>query len=422
MAMRVIVLGAGVVGISTAYFLSAAGVEVTVVDRQSGPGQETSARNGSILHPSLAEPWNSPGILRTLLASIGREDSAVLLRLRALPTLLGWGPRFLRESAPARFRANAARNIRLALQSLRDLEQVRTQTRAQFHWYRRGIMTVFRDAAALEAARRWYVELAKLGVEVETLDAAGAAAREPALADVRTQLAGATFAPGDEGGDPLAYCVEIARVLRERGVQLRFGDGVRRLERRGTRVERIELESGESLPVDRLVIATGSHSAPLARQLGLQLPVRPVKGYSLTLPRRDGAPGIPVADAALHMAVIPVGDDRIRVAGTAEFAGFDTRPNASRTANLLALLRRVYPRYAAAIDGVDPQAWNGLRPMTPDGVPLIGPTALENVWLNTGHGHLGWTLAAGSGRLLADLMLGRAPAVAADDYAPRRFG
>ena len=421
--MRVVIVGGGVIGISTAYWMREYGADVTIIERRSAVGEETSARNGSLLHPSLAEPWNSPGIFRTMISNFGREDSAMLLRLGALPSMIGWGLRFVRESSPDRFKANALRNMRLAVNSTHELARIRAATNINFHWYKRGTLTVFRERKALDEARRWYESLAGVGISVETLDPAGVLAVEPTLADVVTHLVGAIHAGNDEAGDPQAYSRELAGWLVKAGVQLRLNQSVNRIKRRAGRIDGFELASGECVTADHYILAAGSYTVPLAESTGIRLPVRPVKGYSLTLPRISDAvaPWTPVADAAMHMAVIPVGSDRIRVAGTAEFCGFDTAPNPSRAANLLSLLGGIFPQFASRVKGLDTQPWNGLRAVSADGVPLIGPTQHPNLWVNTGQGHAGWTLAAASGRLLADLICGQQTAVSEADYTPLRF-
>ncbi len=421
--MRVLVIGAGVVGMATAYSLHAAGIEVSVIDRASGAGRETSFANGSLLHPSLVEPWNSPGVLKTILTNLGREDAAVLLRLRALPSLLGWGLEFVRQSSPRRFEHNALRNLRLAQYSLQQFARLRENTGIRYGAYQRGLLTLFRDRKAQRDVLAWYERLAAHGLTVQPLDTAQTVAKEPALRAVSSALVGSVFAVHDEGGDPHAFCVELAEYLGQRGVTFRFSQAVERLCVVGGRVVSVELATGEQLTADHYVLAAGAHGAALARDAGVRLPVKPAKGYSLTLPRVGTAPTpqLPVVDTSLHMAVVPVGADRLRVAGTAEFTGFDTTINPARTANLLRLLQQLYPELATALAGVDPSPWTGLRAMCPDGVPLIGPSGLERLWINTGHGHVGWTLAAGSGQLAADLIVGAKPALAASDYDARRF-
>jgi len=421
--MKVAVIGAGVVGISTAYALHRAGVEVTVLDRQPAAGLETSFANGALLHPSLVDPWNSPGILKVLVNSLGKEDSAVLLRLKALPSLIGWGIRFVRQSAPQCFEANALRNLRLAQYSLSQMKSLRDQTGIHYDEYQRGLMTLFRDTAAQQAMRAWYAKLAAHGLEFEWLSPRQSVDKEPALAPVETRLTGALFAPQDEGGDSARFCTELAQYLVSRGVVMRFNEPVTRLVRQGNRIARLELGTGDVISADRYVLAAGSYSTPLADAVGIHLPVRPAKGYSLTLPRGSSgmAPLTPVSDTSLHMAVIPVGPDHVRVAGTAEFTGFDTGITQGRVDNLLRLLQQLYPRFASTLDGVERRPWTGLRPMCADGVPVIGPSAIDNLFINTGHGHLGWTLAAGSGRVAADLIVGRLPEVDARDYSLDRF-
>jgi D-amino-acid dehydrogenase len=421
--VKVVVVGAGVVGLATAFALAEAGVDVVVLERNEGPGLETSFANGSLLHPSLVEPWNSPGILATLLRSLGREDAAVLLRLRALHSLFGWGWRFVRESSVTRFERNALKNLRLARYSLELMGCLRERTGIDYHYYRRGTLIVFRDANSYRRALRWYDRLVPHGIELENVHAMDVVRREPRLAAVADHLVGGLFAPNDEGGDPYAFCVSMVHHLRCRGVVVRFGQNVQRLLRSRQGVTGAMLTSGEVVDAGRTVLAAGSHSVALARSVGLRVPVRPAKGYSLTLPRGNAgtAPLVPVVDTALHMAVTPVGNDRIRVAGTAEFAGYDPTIQPARVENLSRLLGKLYPEYAAELAGVDRREWAAFRPMCADGVPLIGLTSLPNLVLNTGHGHIGWTTAAGSGRLAADIVLGRQPALSSHDYSPARF-
>ncbi|MEM9384937.1 MAG: D-amino acid dehydrogenase [Pseudomonadota bacterium] len=421
--MTTLIIGAGLVGMTTAQALHAAGEDVLVIERCPAPGSETSRANGSLLHPSLVEPWNSPGILKVLFRNLGREDAAVLLRLKALPALVGWGIGFLRNSSPQRHLANALRNVRLAQHSIECMRVVREQTGVEYAYYQRGSLALYRESPTFEAALRWYDELGRHGLGTDVLEPQQVVAMDPALAPVADRLVGATFAPGDESGDPFAFCAGLHGFLAEQGVRFYFEQSVTAFLREGDRVGGVRLEGGEEVRADRVVLAAGSYSTPLAALLGIRLPVRPVKGYSLTLPRGDSgtAPNVPASDSFLHLAVVPVGEDRIRVAGTAEFTGFDRRITPTRVTNLQRLLGQLYPDYVAALNGVDPNGWTGLRPMCPDGVPLIGASAIDGLYLNTGHGHAGWTLAAGSARVLADVMLGRPPAVPAADYAPVRL-
>lgn len=416
-------MGAGLAGLSAADALHRRGIgPITVFERAEGPGRATSFANGALLHPSLVEPWNSPGVLGQLLRNLGREDAAALLRLRALPTLLVWGLRFVRESTPPRYRSNTRANLALARHSVALMAGQRDRGLAYEH-HPSGSLMLFRDRRALDAATAWAEGLAPDGRRVERLSPAAALAREPALAPIGDELVGALYNPDDERGDAHRYCTALADSLAGQGVEIRLGCSVAPLRARHGRVDGVEVD-GERLAFDDVVLAAASWSPALATPLGLDLPIRPAKGYSLTLQLRpdDEHPVTAVVDADLHVAVVPVGSDHLRIAGTAEFAGHDLRLNDARVANLARLLGRVYPRQAAAATPERLSPWTALRPMTPDGRPLIGATRIPGLWLNTGHGHLGWTLAAGSADLLADLMTGRPPGLRPEAYAPARWG
>jgi D-amino-acid dehydrogenase len=418
--MRILVIGGGLIGVTSAYSLRRLGHEVTVIDRQPGPARETSFANGALLTPSMSDPWNAPGCWRTLLASLGRTDSPLELRLRALPALAGWGVRFLRNSYPAAFERNTRSNLRLALGSLRRMASLREETRIEYDRAARGALRVFRDAVALDQARaaaeRWRGE----GVTHRRLSSRETVDLEPALAPIAEQLAGAILYEADETGDAYQFCLALADRAREQGVVFRFETAVASLEVHSGRWSAALGASGERFVADHCLVAAGSDSAPLLRRLGIDLPVRPVKGYSVTLKVEAGRSvlRIPVVDDALHAAIVPLAG-AIRVAGTAEFAGYDLTLRAARIRNLLNLLRQVLPREPFDADEAEP--WCGLRPMSVDGVPVIGPTPLPNLWVNTGHGHLGWTLAAGSAQLLAELMGGLTPTLDPRPYALARF-
>jgi D-amino-acid dehydrogenase len=417
--MKVLIIGSGLIGLTTAWFLRRNGHEVAVIDRAEGPGQETSFANGALLTPSMAEPWNAPGCWRVLLGSLGRSDAAMQLRLRALPAMAGWGLRFLSNSRAAIFERNTVSNSRLALYALEVLQSLRQQTAIEYGRTARGSLKIFRDQASLDLASEALARTSAKGADFRTLSNRETAELEPALAPIADQLAGAIHYGADETGDAYRFCVALAEHAKQQGVDFRFGTEVTSLEVRSGRITAV-IAGSERFEADRYVVAAGSYSTPLLRRVGVNLPVRPAKGYSVTFDDHQDRPslGIPVIDDHWHAAVVPLAG-AIRVAGTAEFAGFDLTLSQARIQNLLKLLREVLPR--ARIDLGTARPWCGLRPMSVDGVPIIGPTPISNLFVNTGHGHLGWTMAAGSGQLLADLVSGNVPSIDPAPYALTRF-
>ena len=424
--MRVIVIGAGLAGLTSAYYLQRDGAEVTVIERAPGVGLGTSFANGATLHASLSAPWNSPGILWQLIRWMGREDAPMLLRSRALPDLLGWGLQFLRQSSRHHFEVNARKNLLLAIYSLRLMARIREQTPLSYSYQGRGLLSVFRTAAAQSERMGELDILASHGLSMRKLDRDHLLTLEPTLVPIGDELVGGIHYAADEGGDAHAFCMELARILGAGGADIRCGVTANGFDVAARQVRCLRVgDAGEELAADCFVLAAASDSVELARTAGIKLPVRPVKGYSITVPRRcapEAAPSIGIEDGELHAVVVPVGADRIRVAGTAELAGYDLSINARRIENLQRLLARLFPRFAERLTPEDVSPWAGLRPMCVDGVPLLGATALGNLWLNTGHGHLGWTLAAGSARCVADQIAGRATHLNARDYALARFG
>jgi len=417
--MKVIVIGAGLIGVTTAFALRSQGHDVTVIERKQSAGRETSFANGAILTPSMSDPWNAPGSWRVLLASLGRSDSPMQLRASTLPSLAGWGIHFLRNSRATTFERNSLSNLRLALYSLQVMQSLQSQTQIEYGRSARGTLRVFRDQAAWHNAVTVAERRSGEGLRFRALSRNDTIALEPALAPIADQLTGALHYETDETGDAYKFCTELTERARQCGVRFHFSTNVSTLEMRRSKIQSI-VSGRNSFTADKYIIAAGSYSTPLLRQVGVHLPVRPVKGYSLTfeVPRGNQSLGIPVVDDRLHAVVTPL-ENKLRVAGTAEFTGFDLRLPASRIRNLENLVYEILPR--APVDPASATAWCGLRPVSSDGVPIIGPTPIENLLVNTGHGHLGWTMAAGSAQLLADLLAGNAPQLDPTLFSFARF-
>jgi D-amino-acid dehydrogenase len=415
--MKILVIGSGLIGTTSAYFLRQRGHEVTVIDRQEGPGLETSFANGALLTPSMPEPWNAPGCWRTLLSSLGRSDSPMQLRLRAVPALLGWGVGFLRNSRAAAFERNVLSNLRLALYSVEIMKSLRQHTRVEYGCSARGTLRIFRDHHSLDVAYAAAQRLASEGLRFKRLSKEDTVALEPGLLPVADQLTGALHYGTDETGDAHRFCNALARCARENGVEFLFRTEVQSLEMHAGRVAAAVTARGRFV-ADQYLVAAGSYTAPLLSRIGVHVPVKPAKGYSITFDGQRQCLSIPVIDDQLHAGVVPL-EGAIRVVGTAEFAGYDLTLRPDRIRNLLSLLREVLP--GESFDPASGKPWCGLRPMCVDGVPIIGSTPIPNLLVNTGHGHLGWTMAAGSAHLLVDLLSGESRPIDPAPYSLARF-
>ena len=409
--MKILVLGAGVVGTCSAWYLQAAGHEVTVVDRQPAAGMETSFANGGQISVSHAEPWANPHVLPRLLKWLGRRDAPLLWHWRADPQQWLWGLRFLRECLPGRVQANVAAILALALDSRRRLQILREELALDYDQLLRGILHVYTDRGELAAAMSAARLMARHGLEREMLDAAACVAIEPALAGAADILVGGDYTASDESGDAHRFTQALAERARQAGVIFQYGVEVERIASAGGQVAAVVV-NGEGGPrlltADAYVLALGSYSPLLLRPLGIGLPVYPAKGYSATLTLADDshAPSVSITDDERKLVFSRLGN-RLRVAGTAEFNGYDLSADPVRCQALIDRTRQLFPKLA--VEG-EPAFWCGLRPATPSNVPLIGRSRLSNLWLNTGHGTLGWTMACGSGAALADLVGGRRPA------------
>jgi D-amino-acid dehydrogenase len=419
--VRILILGSGLAGITAAYYLRNQGCEVVVVDRAASAGRETSFANGGMITPSLADPWNAPGVFGTLLRSLGREDSGILLRARQIPSLLGWGVAFLRNASRARFERSYLRNVGLVHYSQRMLRELAQAHPLQFDHAGDGTLQIFRDTAALDHGTRTAQWLQQAGIGHRALDPAGVLGIEPSLAPVIGEIVGGIHYPGDETGNAQMFCEELHRVCTDLGVQFRFAETIVEIIRKHQRIEGMRT-AREVLTADAYLLAAGSYSLLWSGQLGFELPVRPVKGYSISVPmdRWDSRPCVPLVDDSLHAVLAPLGNV-LRIAGTAEFAGYDTSVNPRRIDNLVRLFGRVYPTLAEQIGDVDIQPWCGLRPMTPDGMPIIGRSPIENLFVNTGHGPLGWSMACGSGKAVADIIVGEPTDIDVTPFELARF-
>ena len=398
--MRVAVLGAGVVGVTGAWYLARAGHEVTLVDRQPEAGMETSFANGGQISAGHAEPWARPSVLPKVLKWLGREDAPLLFRPRADLAQWIWGLRFMLECFPGRFERNKRQLAGLAAYSQSCLTELRAETGIQYHHLSRGILRFCTEQSDFDA----------LAAHGQTQTAAECLAIEPALRDSGAPVVGGVYTPGDESGDAHEFTVQLARLAEARGVRFLRSTAVEGLEVAGGRVV-AALAGGRRLEADAFVVSLGSYSPLLLAHLGISIPVYPLKGYSITIPLQAkaaaAAPSVSLTDEA-HKLVISRLGNCLRCAGTAELTGYDTSINETRCAAILKRVERLFPALAGA---GEVKYWAGLRPATPNNVPVIGRTRYANLFLNTGHGTLGWTLAAGSGRALADLVSGRRPEV-----------
>jgi len=398
--LRVAVLGAGVIGVTGAWYLARAGHEVTLVDRQLEAGMETSFANGGQISAGHAEPWAKPSVLPKVLKWLGREDAPLLFRPRADLQQWLWGLRFMLECFPGRFERNKRQLAGLAAYSHSCLKELRAETGIQYHHLSRGILRFFTEQSDFDA----------LAAHGETKTAAECLAIEPALRDSGAPVVGGVYTPGDESGDAHEFTVQLARLAEARGVRFLRDTPVEGLQIAGGRVVAAQA-GGRRLEADAFVVSLGSYSPLLLAHLGISIPVYPLKGYSITIPLSPEAaaraPSVSLTDEA-HKLVISRLGDRLRCAGTAELTGYDISINEVRCAAIVKRIERLFPALAGA---GEVEYWAGLRPATPNNVPIIGRTRYENLFLNTGHGTLGWTLAAGSGRALADLVSGRRPEV-----------
>lgn len=411
--MRVFVLGAGVVGTTAAWYLAKAGHEVTVFDREPGPALETSYANGGQISVSHAEPWANPAAPLKVLKWLFKEDAPLLFRLRADRRQWSWGLRFLHECLPSRTHENIAQIVRLGVYSRGCLKALRAETGIEYDHLERGILHFYTDRQMYDRALGPAELMRRYGCDRSVKTAEECIAIEPALESIRDRLACGTYTREDESGDAHLFTVRLAERAASRGVVFKHEHAIEAIEAGAGRVTRLRVQDDAGrrrlFEADAYVVALGSYSPLLLRPIGIRIPVYPVKGYSVTLPIAEprSAPSVSLTDDEYQIVISRLGE-RMRVAGTAELNGYNTELNDRRCQ---ALVRRFASLFPGATDTSRPLFWTGLRPATPGNVPLIGRTRLANLFLNTGHGTLGWTDACGSGQAIADIVSGVRPAV-----------
>ncbi len=407
--MRILVLGAGVIGVTAAWYLAQDGHEVTVVDRQPGAAFETSLANGGQISASYAEPWANPEAPRKIVQWLGREDAPLLFRLRADWRQWRWGLQFLIECLPSRTRHNTIQCLNLALYSRDCLKALRRETGIAYDELECGILQFYTDPVEYSHGVKAAALMREYGCDRNVKNVDESIAIEPALAQCRERIVGGIYTATDESGDAHRFSVELAALAAAKGVSFRWGATILSLERQGNAIGGVRVVSGERMEADAYVVALGSYSPLFLAPIGVPCSVYPVKGYSATIAIGDhrGAPKVSLTDLEWKIVITRLGD-RMRVAGTAELNGYDTRLNRVRCE---ALTKRTFDLFPEAGIRENIQYWTGLRPATPSNVPLIGKTHLSNLFLDTGHGTLGWTMACGSARALADVIAGRKPDV-----------
>ena len=416
--MHVIMLGSGVIGASTAYYLADAGHQVTILDRQPGPALETSYANAGQVSPGYSSPWAAPGIPLKALKWLFMRHRPLFIWPTPDPDKVRFGLMMLRNCTSARYELNKSRMVPLAEYSRDLLRELRRKAEIAYDERAKGLLQLFRYQKQLDGTGKDVAILDKFGVPYELLDAEGCVRVEPALGLVKEKIAGGLRLLGDETGDCLKFTNALAALCRQLGVEFRYGTRIDGIATGNGRVTGIATDAG-TLTGDAYVVALGSHSPLLLRKIGIDLPVYPVKGYSITVPITDpaGAPESTIMDETHKVAITRLGD-RIRVGGMAELDGYNTKLRPARRATLEHVVTDLFPRGG---DVAKASFWCGLRPMTPDGPPVIGRAKHDNLYLNTGHGTLGWTMACGSGRVLADLISGKKPEIDMDGLGIERY-
>ena len=416
--MKIVILGSGVIGTTAAYYLAKEGHDVTVLDRQPGPALETSYANAGEVSPGYSAPWAGPGVPVKAIKWLLMHHSPLVIKPMLDLAMWRWGMGMLRNCTETRYRINKGRMVRLAEYSRDCMVKLRAETGIKYDERMQGTLQLFRTQKQLDSTGKDIEILRQYGVQYQLLDRDGYLAHEPALADVKEKFVGALRLPGDETGDCFKFSNRMADMATRLGAKFRFGVRIERLATQGDDVTGVVTDQG-LISADRYLLALGSYSTAMLAPLRLNVPVYPVKGFSITVPITDASrsPESTIMDETHKVAVTRLGD-RIRVGGTAQLSGFDLELNESRRRTLEFVAQDLFPRGG---DVSRAEFWTGLRPMTPDGTPIVGPTRLPKLWLATGHGTLGWTMAAGTGQLLADWMGGRQPEIDTEGLTIARY-
>ncbi|MGO3857665.1 D-amino acid dehydrogenase [Neisseriaceae bacterium CLB008] len=416
--MKVVILGSGVLGVTTAWYLAQEGHEVVVLEREAGPALETSFANAGQVSFGYSSPWAAPGVPFKAMKWLFEEHAPLAIRLDGSTFQLQWMWKMLMNCTEKAYHQNKGRMVRVSDYSREVLAQLRRDTGIQYEGRQQGTLQVFRSQKQMDAMAKDISVLKEMGVPFNVLDRAGCVAAEPALARVQDKIVGGLQLPEDETGDCQMFTTNLAKMCEEAGVVFHYGHSIERVKHDGRRVQSV-VANGKEFTADHVVVALGSYSRAFLKELEITIPVYPMKGYSLTVPitNSDMAPVSTVMDETYKIAITRF-DDRIRVGGMAELGGFDLSLNPKRRATLEMCVTDLFPEGGVAAEG---EFWTGLRPMTPDGTPIMGGTKFENMSLNTGHGTLGWTMGPGSGKAMSDLISGKQPEIDMRDLSIQRY-
>ncbi len=417
--MSVLILGSGVVGASIAYYLATAGHDVTVLDRQSAPGMETSFANAGEVSPGYSAPWAGPGVPLKAIKWLLMQHSPLVIKPMLDPAMWKWGLQMLRNCTEERYKVNKSRMVRLAEYSRDCMQELRAETGIRYDERTQGTLQLFRTQKQLDAVGKDTEILQQYGVPFQVLDRAGYLEYEPALSHVKEKFVGALRLPGDETGDCFKFTQAMCAMAQQHGARFLFNQDIQEIRYEGDRVVDVRTATGHYV-ADEFVLALGSYSTRMLKPLGIVIPVYPVKGFSITVPIVDSAmsPESTIMDETHKVAVTRLGD-RIRVGGTAQLSGYDLTLNEGPRRTLEFVVNDLFPKGG---DVAKAEFWTGLRPMTPDGTPILGETRYRNLHLSTGHGTLGWTMAAGTGRVMADMLAGNKPQIDMDGLTMARYG